>query len=104
MPIDQDEAAQADRNVDEENHAPMKVADDGAAEYRSQHGADQSRNGDKAHGIDELGFRKGTHHGDAAHRNHHGAAAALQDAARHQQVNVAGNSAEQRAERKDADR
>src|SRR5450631_3423745 len=35
MPVDQYQAAQADRDVDEENHAPVKISDDQAAEERA---------------------------------------------------------------------
>ena len=84
MPVDHVQTAQTDRNIDEKNHAPMKVSDDRAPEDGPEHGAHQSRNGDKTHCIDELGFCEGAHHGDTPHRNHHGAAAALQDAAGHQ--------------------
>ena len=44
------------------------------------HRTNQTRDGDKTHGTDELGFGERTHQGKPAHRNHHGSAAALQDA------------------------
>src|SRR5882672_8218914 len=56
MPIDHVQPAQADRNVDEEDDAPMKIRNDQAAQQRSEHWPDQARNGNEAHGVDELGF------------------------------------------------
>src|ERR1700686_965628 len=104
MPMDQYQAAQADGYVDEEYDAPVKISDDQAAEERPEHGADQTRHGDEAHGADELGFGKGSDHGEPSHGKHHGAAAALQHAAGHQQVDIIRDAAEKRAEREDADR
>ena len=84
----QDQPEEADRDVDEENHAPVEIGDDQSAEQRSEHRTDEPRNRDEAHGADQLGFRERAHQGEPAHGQHHGAAAALQDAARDQHVDV----------------
>src|ERR1700679_629009 len=104
MPVDHVKAAQADRYVDEENDAPMKIPDDEAAEQGPEHGSDQAGNGDEAHGRDEFGFRKGADQGDPSDGQHHGAAAARQHAEGHEPVDVARDAAEKRAERENADR
>ena len=56
MQIDHVQADQADRDVHEEDDAPVKVADDQAAGDGSEHGADQAGDGDEAHGADQFGF------------------------------------------------
>ena len=70
-----------------------KVADDKAARNGAEHGANQPWNGDEAHGADEFGFGECSHQRQPADGHHHGPAAALQDPAGHQQVNVAGYAA-----------
>jgi hypothetical protein len=40
MPVHQDQAGHANRNVDEENDAPMEIADDQPAHQRPEHRAD----------------------------------------------------------------
>src|SRR5450631_1659586 len=99
MPVDQYQAAQADRYIHEEDHAPMKISDDQAAQQRPEHGADQIRNGDEAHGTDEFGFGKRAYYGEPSHGEHQGAAAALQHAAGHQHVDVVRDAAKKRAQR-----
>ena len=94
MEIDHQQTEDADRDIHEKDEPPVKVSDDEATRDGSQHGANQAWNGDEAHGADELGFGKCAHQGQPAHRHHHGSAAALQDAAGHQQVNVGGDAAE----------
>ena len=84
VPVHQYQADQADRDVDEENDAPVKIADDQPADERPQHRTDQAGNGDEAHGADQFRFGKRPHHRQTSHRQHHGAAAALQNPARHQ--------------------
>ena len=103
MPIDQVQAQKANGEIDEEDDAPVKIADNEAADQRTEHGANQTGDGDEGHGPDEFGFGKRSHHGQPAHRDHHGAAAALEDAASHQNMDVAGEAAENRAEREEAD-
>src|SRR5258706_9225430 len=104
MAIDQKQAGEADRDVDEKNHAPGKVADDQSAGKRPQHRADQAGYGDKTHGANESGFGERPYHGEPAYRQHHGAAAALQDAGGDEPVDVARNAAEYRSHRENADR
>src|ERR1700733_6460847 len=94
MEIDHQQTEDPDRYIHEEDQPPVKVSNDEPTGDGSQHGANQAWNSHKAHGPDELGFGKCTHQGQAAHRHHHGSAAALQDAASDQQVNVGGDAAE----------
>ncbi len=101
--VDEIEANEADGNVDEENQAPVEIADDEAAGDGAEHGTDEAGNGDEAHGANEFGLGKGAHHGEAANGDHHGAAAALQNAAGDEGVDVGGNAAQEGAEREDAD-
>ena len=101
MQVDHDKAEQADGDVDEENHAPMKVADDEAAGDGAEHGTDETGNRDETHGANQFRFGEGANEGQPADGDHHGAAAALQNAAGHQQVNAGGDAAEQRPEREE---
>src|SRR5258708_16226627 len=78
MEIDHQQTEDADRYIHEEDKPPVKVSDDKPTRNGSQHGANQARNGDKAHGPDELGFGKRAYQGQPAHRHHHGSAATLQ--------------------------
>ena len=94
MAVDEIQADQADRDVYEEDQSPVKIRDDQAASDRTQHRADQPGNRDETHGADQFGLCEGAHHGQTAHRHHHGSAAALQYAAGHQRMNVAGDAAE----------
>ena len=103
MQIDHPQTDEADRNVDEKNDAPVKIADDQAAGDGPEHGADQARDRDEAHGADEFGFGERPHDGEPPDRHHHGAPAALQDAAGHQHVDVGRYAAEKRPESEQAD-
>src|ERR1700733_10052572 len=85
---DQVKTEQADRQVDEKDDAPVKVAHDEAADDGAKHGADQTGNGYEAHGADEFRFGKGPHERQPAHRHHHGSAEALQDTAGDEQMDV----------------
>ena len=93
MQIDEDQARQADRDIEKEDDAPVKIANDEASGDRPEHGGDQGRYGDKAHGAQQIRLRKGSHQREPADRHHHRSAAALQDAACDEQVNVARYSA-----------
>src|SRR5271167_2345263 len=99
MQIDHQQPDEPNRNIHEKNESPVQISDDETARNRSKHGADQSWDRHKTHRADELGFRKGSHQSEPAYRHHHGSAAALQDAAGHKQMNVAGNAAKKRSQR-----
>ncbi len=101
--IDQNEVGDADGQVDEKDEPPMQIIDDQAAGDGLEHRADQAGNGDEAHGADQFGLGERTHQREAADRNHHGATAALQDAADDKQVDVARHAAEDRSEGEEAD-
>ena len=103
MQVDQPKTDQADRQVHEKNDAPMKVADDHAAGNRAEHWTNQAGDGHEAHGADEFGLGKRPYHSEPAHRHHHGATAALQDAAGDQQMDVVRYAAQKRAEGEEAD-
>ena len=89
MQIDQNQPDQTDRDVKEEDHAPVQIADDQTAGDGTKHGSDQGRDGDEAHGAEEIGFGECPDQGKPAYGHHHGAAAALQDAAGNKDVDVA---------------
>jgi hypothetical protein len=59
MQVDHDQADEADGNVEEEDDAPVEVADDEASGDGAEHGSDQRGDGDEAHGADEFGFGEG---------------------------------------------
>ena len=103
MQIDQAQAGEADRQVHEEDHPPVKISDDQAAGDGSEHGPNQRRDGDEAHGADQLGFGEGPDQGEPSDRHHHGAAAALQNAIGDQHMDVVRDAAEKRPQRKNAD-
>src|SRR5439155_22187316 len=98
MPMDQIQTEQANRQVDEKDDSPMKVPNNETAGDGPEHGANQTGYGNEAHGADKLRFGECPHHGEPAHRQHHGAAAALQDAAGDEDVDVARNAAEKRSD------
>ena len=89
MQINQDQAGDPDRQIGEKDESPVEISDDQAADDGPEHGADQSGYGDEAHGADEFGSGESSHQGEAAHRDHHGAAAALQHATGDKEMNVA---------------
>ena len=97
------QADEADGNVDKKDDAPVEIVDDEAAGDGSEHGADESGDGDRGHGSDELGFGEGADDGEAADGHHHGASAALEDAEGYEDVDVGGDAAEKRAEAEQAD-
>ena len=74
MEIDHDEADEADGDIEEEDDAPVEVADDEAAGDGAEHGRDERGDGDEAHGADEFGFGEGADQREPADRDHHGAA------------------------------
>ena len=103
MDVNEDETNEADGDVEEEDDAPVEVADDEAAGDGAEHGRDQGWDGDEAHGAEEFRFVKGADEGEAAYRDHHRAAHALEDSAGYEEVDVGGEAAEERAEGEDAD-
>ena len=81
MQIHEDQADETDGDVEKENHPPMKIVNNQTACDGSEHWSNQGRNRNEAHGTEKIGFRKRPHQGEPAYGHHHGAAAALQDAA-----------------------
>ena len=104
MQINEDQTRQANRNIEEEDKAPMKIPDDQAAGDGAEHGSDQGWDGNKAHGAQQIGLGECSHQSEPAYRHHHGPAAALQDATRDQQMDVARYAAEKRTQGEEANR
>ena len=75
--VNHEQTGEANRNIHEENKSPVKVSDDQATGDRSEHGTNQTGDGDEAHGADQFGLGERPHHGEPADGNHHGSAAAL---------------------------
>ena len=59
VPVDHAQPGEADRDVDEKNHAPMKISDDQSAGDGPSIGPIRPGNRDETHGADELGLREG---------------------------------------------
>ena len=97
------DAQQADGQVDEEDPAPGGICRDEAADQRADGGADQSGNGDIAHGLDELGLGDRAQQHQPAHRRHHGAAHALKHPRGDHLRQVLGQAAQHRADREEGD-
>jgi hypothetical protein len=58
MEIDHQQTEDPDRYIQEKDKPPVKVPHDKATGNGSQHGTNQTGNGHKAHGSNELGFGK----------------------------------------------
>ncbi len=54
MQVDEDQTGQPDGNVEKENEAPVKVADDEAPGDGSEHRSYQRRDGHKAHRTQQI--------------------------------------------------
>jgi hypothetical protein len=89
MQIHQNQADQTDGNVEEEDHPPVKIGDDQTAGDGPEHGSDQGRYGNETHGAEKIGFGERPHQSQPSYGHHHGAAAALQDAAGNEHMDVA---------------
>jgi hypothetical protein len=73
-----------DRDIDEEDPAPVEIGRDEAAERRADYGPDHRRHGQIRERRDELALRDAAQEHEPADRNHHGAADPLQEARRHE--------------------
>src|ERR1700730_17456092 len=104
MQIDHQQTDEAYRNIHEKDESPVKVSDDKTTGDRSEHGANQSWNSDEAHGPDEFRFGKCSHQGEPPPRHQHSSAAALQDATRHKQMDVARYATEKGPEGEETNR
>ena len=74
------EPQHADRQIDQEDPAPVKVQRDRPAECRPGHGPEQRRNGEVVERGDELVLRHGAQQNEAPDRHHHRPADALEEA------------------------
>src|SRR3984957_603943 len=104
MQMNEDQTRESNWNIKEDDDGPVKIADDETSGDGSEHGRHQSRDRNKAHGAQKIRLGKGSHQGEPAHGHHHRAAAALQDAERDQQMDVAGYPAQKGAEGEETDR
>ena len=75
------DAERADRQVDEEDPAPIEVCRDEAAERRADHRPHERRDREPRQRLHELGLRHGAQQHEPADGHHHRAAGALQEAA-----------------------
>src|SRR5580692_1159077 len=98
MPVNQIQAEQSDRQINEKDDPPMKIPDDEAASDRPKHRANQTGYRDKTHRTNEFRFGERSYHGKSPHGNHHGPSAPLQHPAGNKNVNVARNAAEKRTQ------
>ena len=98
MQIDHHQTNQPDWEIHKKDQPPMKISDNQAAGDGAQHGTNQAGNRHETHGANEFRFGERPHDGQPSHRHHHGSAAALQDAAGHQHMDVGGYPAQQRSE------
>src|SRR5579871_2763428 len=73
--IDQNQAEEADGDIEEENHPPVQIPDDQSAGDGPKHRGDKGGDGDKAHGAEKVGFGEGADQGEPPDGNHHGSAA-----------------------------
>ena len=102
--IDEDDAEDADRDVDEKNPAPRPISDDEAAERRPHDRADQRRDADIGHGAHQIGFFHGPQQNETTDRHHQGPAHTLDDAGGDQGGQRIGHAAADRAQCEDDDR
>ena len=100
---DQDDAEDADGDVDVEYGAPGEIVDDEAADWRAEDGAEQGGGREPGHGGDELVFWHGAQEDQAADRDHHGAAHALEDTGGDEFAEGVRLAAQDRAEGEDDD-
>ncbi len=86
VPVDQEQAGQAERDIEKEDQPPVEVPDDQPAGQRTQHRSDERGDRHEGHRADQLRSREGPDHGEPAHGHHHRASHALQDSKRDQQA------------------
>ena len=103
-PERQQDAENADRHVDPEDPAPMKIGGDEAAERRTRDRADQRRHGEIGHGADEIALRHGAQQHEPPDRHHHRSAQPLEHARGDEGRKRRRGAAQDRAEREDDDR
>ena len=63
MKKDDNQPDHANRDIQEEDDTPVKVADDQSAGDRAEHRRYQCGDGDKAHGAEQFGLGEGSHQG-----------------------------------------
>ena len=97
------DAENPDRDIDPKDPLPVDIGGDEAAERRSDHGTDHSRNGEPGEGRDELGLRHCAQNDEPADRHHHRPAHALDNAIQHEVEERVGEAACCRAKREDDD-
>ena len=103
-PERQQHAENADRHVDPEDPAPMKIGGDEAAERRTRDRADQRRHGEIGHRADEIALRDGAQQHQPSDRHHHRSAQPLEHARGDEGRKRRRGAAQDRAEGEDDDR
>ena len=86
-----------DRDVDEEDPAPVEIGRDEAAERRADHRPDHGGHGQIGERRDDLGLRNAAQEHEPADRHHHGPAHALEEARRDEAAERARSRAGERA-------
>ncbi len=81
---------------------PVEIAYNQSANQRPKHWSNKAGYRDKTHSANQFRFRKRTHQRQASNRYHHGSAETLENAARNQYMYIRRKSAQQRAQRKQA--
>ena len=100
----QQHAKRADRHVDPENIAPVKIGRDEAPERRPDQRADERGYREPGQGAHKLRARRRAQNHQAPHGHHHGAAHALRDARQHDIKQRGGETAQDRTQSEDQNR
>ncbi|AEK61011.1 hypothetical protein CFU_1179 [Collimonas fungivorans Ter331] len=98
------DAEDADRNIDEEDPAPVEIGSDETAQRRPDHRPQQGRDGQVAERAHQFRLGGGAQDHQPSDRHHHGAAHALQEAGRDKLRQRIRHAAQDRAEHEHADR
>ena len=100
----QEDAENADRDVDPENPPPVKIGGDEAPERRPGDRTDERRHGEIGHRADEIALRHGAQQHEPPDRHHHRSAEPLKHARGDEGRKRGRGAAQDRAEREDHDR
>src|SRR5471030_1067838 len=101
--VGQVDAKDADRDVDEEDQAPVQIGGDEPAEQRPHGGAEHGGQREVVHRADEFGAAYRAEDDDPADRHHHRAAYALDESRERERDQRGGRRAQEGAGDKDAD-
>src|ERR1700678_1179808 len=93
MQVDEHQPEKANRHIQKEYRPPMEVSHYETPSERPKHWAYEPWNCHEAHRADQLRFRIGPDECEATDGHHHRSTKSLKHAARHQQMDVARDSA-----------